>query len=156
MLRTPISLMSTVLPPHANSFVIGPAVIKHTLKRSALSNSPQASAPPPSQAFTQCPYPPRSLVRDGQTSPDRPRLVVSRITCPPLSPHANSFVIGPGVIKRSRQPEIGHGCLTRRSIFALSIAELRRNPMVIYRQRPPKQPDGDLSGERIDCKKRKQ
>ena len=85
MLRTPISLMSTVLPPHANSFVIGPAVIKHTLKRSALSNSPQASAPPPSQAFTQCPYPPRSLVRDGQTSPDRPRLVVSRITCPPLS-----------------------------------------------------------------------
>jgi len=28
---------------------------------------------------------PRSLVRDGQTSPHRPRLVVSRSTCPPLS-----------------------------------------------------------------------
>jgi len=37
---------------------------------------------------------------DGQTSPLRPRLVVSRITCPPLSPspHANSFVIGTAVI----------------------------------------------------------
>jgi hypothetical protein len=44
--------------------------------------------------------PPRSLVRDRQTSPLRPRLVVSRSTCPPLSPspHANSFVIGPAVI----------------------------------------------------------
>jgi hypothetical protein len=36
--------------------------------------------------FTQYPSPPRSLVRDGQTSPHRPRLVVSRNTCPPLSP----------------------------------------------------------------------
>ena len=43
----------------------------------------------------------RSLVvRNGQTSPHRPRLVVSRSTCSPLSPspHANSFVIGPAVI----------------------------------------------------------
>ena len=42
----------------------------------------------------------RVLVRDGQTSPRRPRLVVSRSTCPPLSPptHANSFVLGPAVI----------------------------------------------------------
>jgi hypothetical protein len=47
----------------------------------SLSHSP--SAPPPS--FTQSTYPPRSLVRDGQTSPHRPRLVVSRSTCPPLS-----------------------------------------------------------------------
>jgi hypothetical protein len=47
----------------------------------SLSHSP--SAPPPS--FTQSPYPPRSLVRDGQTSPHRPRLVVSRSTCPSLS-----------------------------------------------------------------------
>jgi hypothetical protein len=30
--------------------------------------------------------PPRSLVRDGQTSPHRPRLVVSRSTCLPLFP----------------------------------------------------------------------
>jgi len=57
--------------PHAHSFVIGPAVINtHTIH-------------PPS--FTQSPYPPRSLVRDGQTHPHRPRLVVSHSTCPPLS-----------------------------------------------------------------------
>jgi hypothetical protein len=38
-------------------------------------------------------------VRDGQTSPHRPRLVVSRSTCPPISPpHVNSFVLGPAVI----------------------------------------------------------
>jgi hypothetical protein len=65
----------------------------------SLSHSP--SAPPPS--FTQSPYPPRSLVRDEQTHPHRPRLVVSHSTCPPLSssPHANSFVIGPAVIKHA-------------------------------------------------------
>ena len=36
----------------------------------------------------------------GQTSSHRPRLVVSRSTCPPLSPspHANSFRIGTAVI----------------------------------------------------------
>jgi hypothetical protein len=41
-----------------------------------------------------------SLVRDEQTHPHRPRLVVSHSTCPPLSspPPANSFVIGPAVI----------------------------------------------------------
>jgi hypothetical protein len=39
-------------------------------------------APPKGQS----PSPPRSLVRDGQTSPHRPRLVVSRSTCPPISP----------------------------------------------------------------------
>jgi hypothetical protein len=39
-------------------------------------------------------------MRDGQTSPHRLRLVVSRSTCPPLSPspHANSFIIGTAVI----------------------------------------------------------
>jgi len=62
----------------------------------SLSHSP--SAPTPS--FTQSPYPPRSLVRDEQTHPHRPRLVVSHSTCPALSssPPANSFVIGPAVI----------------------------------------------------------
>ena len=42
-------------------------------------------------------------VRDGQTHPHRPRLVVSHSTCPPLSssPHAHSFVIGPAVIKHT-------------------------------------------------------
>ena len=57
----------------------------------------KTTPPPP---FTQYLSPPRSLVRDGQTSPLRPRLVVYRSTCPPLSPspHANSFVIGTAVI----------------------------------------------------------
>jgi hypothetical protein len=75
-------------PPHANSFVIlGPAAIKHTHlthtpHTRSLSHSP--SAPPPS--FTQSPYPSCSLVQDGQTNPHRPRLVVFRSTCLPLSP----------------------------------------------------------------------
>ena len=51
---------------------------------------------------THSPYPPRSLVRDGQTSPHRPRLVVSRSTCL-HSPHAN--VIGPIT---SKLPVIKH------------------------------------------------
>ena len=65
----------------------------HSSNPNARSLSHSPSVPPPS--FTQSPYPPRSLVRDGQTSPHRPRLVVSHSTCPPLSspPHANSFVI---------------------------------------------------------------
>jgi len=44
----------------------------------------------------------RVPVRDGQTSPHRPWLVVSRSTCPPLSspPHANCFVIGHAVINK--------------------------------------------------------
>jgi hypothetical protein len=45
----------------------------------SFSRSP--SPPPPS--FTQSPSSPRSLVRDGKTSPLRPRFVVSRSTCPP-------------------------------------------------------------------------
>jgi hypothetical protein len=71
----------------------------HSGSPSARSFSRSPSPPPPS--FTQYPSPPRSLVRDyGQTSPLRPRLDVSRSTCPPLSPspHANSFVIGTAVI----------------------------------------------------------
>jgi hypothetical protein len=45
-------------------------------------------------------------VRDEQTHPHRPRLVVSHSTCPPLSssPHANRFVIGPAVIKNTPRP----------------------------------------------------
>jgi hypothetical protein len=47
-------------------------------------HSPSAPRAPPS--FTQSPFPPPSLLRDGQTSPHRPRrFVVSRSTCPPLS-----------------------------------------------------------------------
>jgi hypothetical protein len=67
-------------------------------RSSARSLSHFPSSPPPS--FTQSPSPPRSLVRDGQPSPHRPRLVVSSSTCPPISPppHVNSFVLGPAVI----------------------------------------------------------
>ena len=69
----------------------------HSSSPSARSFSRSPSPPPPS--FTQSPSPPRSLVRDGQTSPNRPRLVVSRSTCPPLSPSPhtnklNSCIIG--------------------------------------------------------------
>ena len=76
----------------------------HIGSPSARSLSRSPSPPPPS--FTQSPSPPRSLVRDGQTSPHRPRLVVSRSTCPPLtpSPHANSFIIGTAVINTHTLP----------------------------------------------------
>jgi hypothetical protein len=69
--------------------------------RSPDARSLSCSPSPPSPSVTQSPSPPRSLVRDGQTSPHRPRLVVSRSTCPPLSPspHANKFVIGTAEIK---------------------------------------------------------
>jgi hypothetical protein len=54
------------------------------------TRSPSSRHPP----FTHYPFPPRSLVCGGQTSPHKPRLVVSHSTCPPLSssPHAHSFV----------------------------------------------------------------
>jgi hypothetical protein len=60
----------------------------------------------PLPSFTRSPSPPRSLVRDGQTSPHRLQLVVSRSTCPPLSPspHANSFIIGTAVINTRPGP----------------------------------------------------
>jgi hypothetical protein len=65
------------------------------------------SPPPP---FLQSPFPPRSLVRDGQpveTSPHQLRLVVPHSTCPPLppSPHAHSFVIGPAVINNNERTQ---------------------------------------------------
>ena len=56
----------------------------HSNSPSARSLSRSPSPSPPS--FTQSPSPQRSLVRDGQTSPLRPRLVVSGSTCPLLSP----------------------------------------------------------------------
>ena len=47
----------------------------------------------------------KTSMRDGQTSPHSPRLVVSRSTCPPLSspPNANSFVLGPAVVKHTQK-----------------------------------------------------
>jgi len=71
----------------------------------SLSHSPFAPPPSFTQSPTALPSPPRSLVCDEQTHPHRPRLVVSHSTCPPLSssPHANSFVIGPAVIKHTQR-----------------------------------------------------
>jgi hypothetical protein len=56
-------------------------------------------------------------VRDGQPSPHRPRLVVSRSTCPPISPppHVNSFVLGPVVINTHThtRPRLAYTLLCR-------------------------------------------
>jgi hypothetical protein len=65
------------------------------------TRSPSSRHPP----FTHYPFPPRSLVYGGQTSPHKPRLVVSHSTCPPLSsssPHAHSFVLGTAVINNNK------------------------------------------------------
>jgi len=63
------------------------------------------SSPSRHPPFTQYPSPSRSLVRDGQTSPHKPRLVVPHSKCPslPPSPPAHSFIIGPAVINTHRQ-----------------------------------------------------
>jgi hypothetical protein len=60
--------------------------------------------------FTHYPSPPRSLVCGGQTSPHKPRLVVSHSTCPPLSssPHAHSFVFGTAVIHNNPVQWVSH------------------------------------------------
>jgi len=67
----------------------------------SFAHSP-SSPPPP---FTQSPFPWRSLVRDGQTSPHIPRLVVphSHVLHCPHFPPAHSFIIGPAVIKTHRE-----------------------------------------------------
>jgi len=46
---------------------------------------------------------PHLPVRDGQTSPHKPRLVVSDITCSPLSssPHAHIVTLGTSVINNN-------------------------------------------------------
>ena len=60
------------------------------------TRSPSSLHPP----FTHYSFSPRSLVCGGQTSPHKPRLVVSHSTCSPRSssPHAHSFVLGTAVI----------------------------------------------------------
>jgi len=62
--------------------------------------------------FTPYPFSPRSLVCGGQTGPHKPRLVVSHITCSPLSssPHAHSFVLGTVVINNN--PSVHRNRLT--------------------------------------------
>jgi hypothetical protein len=75
---------------------------EHTRVRHSGCPSPRPTRPTPSPPppLTQCPFPPRSLVRSGQISSRRPRLVVPHSTCPPISPSspANSFAIGTAVI----------------------------------------------------------
>jgi hypothetical protein len=60
---------------------------------------------PPWPFLAQYPLPSRSLVRGGQTSPHRLRLIVSHITCPPLSsrspPPEHSYRLGPAVINNT-------------------------------------------------------
>ena len=80
----------------------------HTSPR---TRSPSSRHPP----FTHYPFPLRSLVCGGQTSPHKPRLVVSHSICPPLSssPHAHSFVLGTAVINnnpRRRRTSSGPYC----------------------------------------------
>jgi hypothetical protein len=63
-------------------------------------------------------------VRDGQTSPHSPWIVISRNTCPPLSPspHATS-ILGTVVINTHTSPESGRsGVLDRRSSARLGVA----------------------------------
>ena len=64
------------------------------------TRSPASRYPP----LTHYPFSPRSLVCGGQTSPHKPRLVVSHSTCPPLSssPHTHSFVLGTAVINNNQ------------------------------------------------------
>jgi hypothetical protein len=68
----------------------------HTSPR---TRSPSSCHPP----FTHYPFSPRSLVCGGQTSPHKPRLVISHSKCSPLSssPHAHSFVLGTAVINNN-------------------------------------------------------
>ena len=87
-------------PPRNPDKELGPFCVL-CIRRALINRQITARSPsPPPPSFTQSPCPPRSLVRDGQTSPHRPRLVVSRSTCPPLSPSslANSLIIGTAVI----------------------------------------------------------
>ena len=107
----------------------------HSSNPNARSLSHSPSAPPPS--FTQSPYPPRSLMRDEQTHPHRPQLVVSHSTCPPLSspPHANSFVIGSALIKPTHTHQNSEKCASRRGIPG-------------HQAQHPRSPEPDWIGER--------
>jgi hypothetical protein len=64
------------------------------------TRSPSSLHPPFTHYY---PFPPRSIACGGQTSPHKPRLVVSHTTCSPRSssPHAHTFVLGTAVINRT-------------------------------------------------------
>jgi hypothetical protein len=80
---------------------LGLASLAHFSPR---TRSPSSRHPP----FTHNPFSPRSLVCGGQTSPQKPRLVVSasHSTCSPLysSPHASSFELGTAVTNNDNKP----------------------------------------------------
>ena len=80
----------------------------HTSPR---TRSPSSLHPP----FTHYSFSPRSLVCGGQTSPHKPRLVVSHSTCSPRSssPHAHSFVLGTAVINNNNNNTFGFDSQTR-------------------------------------------
>ena len=75
--------------PHAHSFVLGTAVINNNMnnvmKKWSISSRPSWSRCRAGCIESRGTHTQRSLVRDGQTCPHRPRLVVSRSTCPPHS-----------------------------------------------------------------------
>ena len=74
-----------------------------------------------------------SLVRDGQTSPHRPWLVVSRSTCPPISPpHATSFVLGHAVINTHTAERHRHYRVSARWANALLLAPAISQPFARY------------------------
>ena len=86
---------------------IGLVVGSYTNHPGVLGSIPKREEPGKTGApCVKVPGSSRVPVRDEQTHPHRPRLVVSHSTCPPLSspPHTNSFVIGPAVIKHTRSP----------------------------------------------------
>jgi hypothetical protein len=95
------------------------------------TRSPSSRHPP----FTQYPFPPRSLVCGGQTSPHKPRLVVSHSACPPLSssPHEHSVVLGTAVINISVQE---HEPPQRRSLLPCPSQRLDRQSLKVPRVRP--------------------
>jgi hypothetical protein len=117
----------------------------HSGSPSARSFSRFPSPPPP---LIQSPSPPRSLVRDGQTSPLRPRLVVSRSTCPPLSPfpHANGVVIGTAVTHTSVwYTHTGRYC-SKHTLIKSQPNPRRRPPSGPH---PPTMPSTQRSGRRL-------
>ena len=73
-----------------------------SLSHSSSHALPSSRHPP----FTHSPFPPCSLVCGGQPSPHKSQLVVSHITCPPLSSshHAHNFVLGTAVINNNQPP----------------------------------------------------
>jgi hypothetical protein len=104
----PDPLMVGIRSPDGLVVGLAPATLEFWVRFPNERNQGKQAHPVLKYRVPQGSHPPRSLVRDEQTHPHRPRLVVSNSTCPPLSssPHANSFVIGPAVIKHTHLDKI--------------------------------------------------